>query len=505
MNCRALILSLCLATLVGLPTPACSEPPGVPPPPSPQLGLQAWTFRKLTLAETIAKAAAMRIRTIEAYPGQTLGGGIEGTLNPTLEPAKVEALKKILADNHVSIAGYGVVMNATTEEWKQIFEFAKSFGMQWISAEPPADMLPAISAMAKEYGVKVAIHNHPSPSRYSDPVALMKTLAAYGPELGICADTGHWARSGFNPLEQLRLCLPRVVALHFKDLDEWTKNAKDVPWGTGVSDAAGMLATLLQNRFGGFVLLEYENDSDHLVDDLERCAGFFRKSKAWPLDKLIAGLVPPPGYSADISEIWADGRGEAKVAGPASVPLFKPDLSDADSPAGSWKFTDGILRPAGTGAALWTSKDYGDFLLDLEFRAGPKASSGIFLRATDLPKHLESALEIEIVEGGPLTGTEASGSLLSAKAPELSGAPVAGRWHRCTVVAQNRSIVVYLDGQRLHEARLQDWKSAGQNPDGTPNKIGQPLGSLPLRGRIGFEDSRGQNPVEFRNITIMEL
>lgn len=145
MNSRAIISALCLAALV---VTSC-RPVAPPPPPLPELGLQTWTFRNLTLAEAITKASGLGIRSIEVYPGQTLGGGIEGKLTPQLEPAKIEALKKILAENHVSIAGYGVVMQATDEEWKQIFAFAKSFGMRWISAEPPAEMLPALSAMAK--------------------------------------------------------------------------------------------------------------------------------------------------------------------------------------------------------------------------------------------------------------------------------------------------------------------------------------------------------------------
>ena len=501
MNSRALIPTLCLAALV---VTSCRPVPP-PPPPLPELGLQTWTFRNLTLAEAITKASGLGIRSIEVYPGQTLGGGIEGKLTPQLEPAKIEALKKILAENHVSIAGYGVVMQATDEEWKQIFAFANSFGMRWISAEPPAEMLPALSAMAKESGVKVAIHNHPAPSRYSDPDALMQTLASYGPELGICADTGHWARSGFQPLEKLRLCLPRVITLHFKDLNEWTKTAQDVPWGTGVSDAAGMLAALRQNHFGGVVLMEYENDTDHLVGDLERCAGFFRSALAAPLEKLTGGFVAPPGYSENISKVWADERGGARTGAPQSVTLFKPDLSNAECPAGSWSFTDGILRSAGSVATLWTAKDYGDFLLDLEFRVGPKSNSGIFLHAADLPHHLESALEIEIVEGGPPTGTQASGALYSVKAPELPAAPVAGQWHRLTVWAQERNILVFLDGRRLHDTRLKEWTGAGKNPDGTPNNIQQPASQLPLRGRLGFQGSTGQNPVEFRNITLMEL
>ena len=98
--------------------------------------------------------------------------------------------EQILAENKVSISGFGVIMQATEDEWKQLFDFAKSLGIRWISSEPPADMLPAIAKMAKESGVRVAIHNHPVPSRYYDPIALLKTIEPYGPEIGLCADTG---------------------------------------------------------------------------------------------------------------------------------------------------------------------------------------------------------------------------------------------------------------------------------------------------------------------------
>ena len=197
------LVGLCLFLL------AACQPPLPKLETKPELGLQTWTFRKLTLVEAIAKASQLGIHTIEAYPGQKLGGGIEGNLTPDLESKKLAALKKILAENKVSISGFGVIMQATEEEWKQLFAFAKSLGIHWISSEPPADMLPAIARMAKESGVRVAIHNHPLPSRYYDPVALLKTIEPYGPEIGLCADTGHWARSGLNPLEKLRLAPDR--------------------------------------------------------------------------------------------------------------------------------------------------------------------------------------------------------------------------------------------------------------------------------------------------------
>jgi sugar phosphate isomerase/epimerase len=472
--------------------------------PAPELGLQAWTLRKLTLVETIAKASELGIRTIEVYPGQKLGGNLEGNLSPQLEPDKIDALKKILADHQVSIAGFGVVMQASVEEWKQIFTFAKSFGMRWISAEPPADMLPAIAKMAKAAEVRVAIHNHPSPSRYHDPVALMQELEPYGPELGLCADTGHWARSGFNPLDNLRLCLPRIVTLHFKDLNEWTKQAKDQPWGTGVSDAAGMLAALRQAGFTGVVLMEYENDSDQLLNDLTRCAEFFRAAMAAPLEKLVAGWVAPPGFSAAVDALWSGDRGAAVAPSLQAVPLFPADLANAEFPAGTWALTGGILKASGRQATLWTKKDYGDFLLDLEFRAGEGGNSGIFFRGDAAGDGSRNALEVEISQPGATPeGAMDTGALWGVQAPARKFAVKPGEWHRLSLLVENRNILVIIDGEKLVDANLQQWNTAGRNPDGTPNGFPKPLNSLPRKGRIGLQDHRG--PVEFRNISILAL
>ena len=492
------LVGLCLFLL------AACQPPPPKPEPKPELGLQTWTLRKLTLAEAIAKASELGIHTIEAYPGQKLGGGIEGNLTPDLEPEKLEALKKILAENKVAISGFGVIMKATEDEWKQLFAFAKSLGIRWISTEPPADMLPAIARMAKESGVRVAIHNHPVPSRYYDPVALLKTLEPYGPEIGLCADTGHWARSGFNPLEKLRLTLPRVVTLHFKDLNEWTKQGIDQPWGTGVSDAAGMLAALRQAGFTGVVLMEYENDSDHLLDDLQRCAEFFRSAMDAPLEKLEHGFVAPPGFSSSVAGVWADNRGADGPAVPQWNPLFTDDLSNAECPAGSWSIANGILKANGTGATLWTKKDYGNFSLTFEFRAGENANSGVLLRCTDTTDSLRNAIEVEISQPGATeAGAEVTGSLYNIQkaSPQIAIKP--GKWHSGSIFVEGQEVLVVIDGQKVNEANLRSWSTAGRNPDDTSNPLAHPLKDHPQKGRIGLQDFSG--PIEFRNLSILEL
>lgn len=58
--------------------------------------------------------------------------------------------------------------------------------------------------------------------------------------MGVCADIGHWVRSGLNPVDCLRQLEGRVISLHIKDLNKFgVRDAHDLPWGTGNSNVAG--------------------------------------------------------------------------------------------------------------------------------------------------------------------------------------------------------------------------------------------------------------------------
>ncbi|MCX6572756.1 MAG: hypothetical protein NTX99_02075, partial [Candidatus Aminicenantes bacterium] len=54
----------------------------------------------------------------------------------------------------------------------------------------------------------------------------------------------------------------------------------------------------------------------------------------------------------------------AALATPVWTDLFAPDLSDAEFPAGIWTVADGVIT-ASEDQALWTKKDYQNFVLDL--------------------------------------------------------------------------------------------------------------------------------------------
>jgi sugar phosphate isomerase/epimerase len=495
---KILALSLGLAALS-----ACQKPPAPAESAGPKLGLQAYTFRAGPLVDAIDQTSKLGIHYLEIYPGQTLGGGMNGKVIHTMDAGTRDTLKKFAADRGVVITSYGVVNGGSEAEWKSIFDFAKAMNLRWITVEPGKEWLPLLSQLAKESGIKVAIHNHAAPSTYADPAVALAAVEPFGPEIGLCADTGHWARSGFDPVESLRKCQSRLITLHFKDMNERTITAHDMPWGTGTSDAAGQIAVLRESGFDGVVLGEYEHESPRLLEDLALCAEFFRSAVAAPLADLVGGKVAPPGFVTDVPKEWADHRGEKSLRWPAPTPLLTPDLSNAEFTAGSWTFKDGVLSAKGGGGDLWTKESYGDFVLSLEFRCGEKTNSGVFLRCSDIVNWLHSAIEVQILQGDEPDSKHVVGAIFDCLAPTRQLPIKPGEWNQYVITAKGPKIKVRLNDEDVVDMNLDDWTTAGKNPDGTPNKFQKAYKDMARSGRIGLQDHG--DPIEFRNLLIEKL
>ncbi|MDH7570653.1 MAG: sugar phosphate isomerase/epimerase, partial [Armatimonadota bacterium] len=218
-----------------------------------RLGPQAYTFRNYTLFEAIEKTQALGMKVIEIYPGQKLRPGSDTRSGLEMSAEEVEALKKKLADAGVRPVCFGVIAIPSEEAAaRRLFQFARDLGIETITSEPNPEALEAIDRLCGEYGVNVAIHNHPRPSRYWDPDVLLAALKGRSRRIGACADIGHWMRSGVNPLEALRKLEGRIISFHFKDLNEFgVRDAHDVPWGTGVGETRALLSEIRRQGFSG--------------------------------------------------------------------------------------------------------------------------------------------------------------------------------------------------------------------------------------------------------------
>nr|WP_293842376.1 sugar phosphate isomerase/epimerase [uncultured Arsenicibacter sp.] len=243
-----------------------------------KLGAQAYSFRLFPFSEALRKIDSCGLKYVEAFPGQTIGGGIDGKMDFKMSPATRDAVKKMIKDKGLTISAYGVVNAPTEEDWKQLFEFAKALGIPNINTEPNKNQMPYIIRLADEYKINVAIHNHPKPTKYWHPDSVLAVIGN-SKYVGACADIGHWVRSGLNPVECLKKYEGHILGMHFKDVKKDTPDGKyhDVIWGTGDCDIPAVLTELKRQKFKGPLSAEYEYHWENNGPEIAESAKAFRK------------------------------------------------------------------------------------------------------------------------------------------------------------------------------------------------------------------------------------
>lgn len=191
-------------------------------------------------------------------------------------------------------------------------------------------------------------------------------------------------------------------------------------------------------------------------------------------------------------------------------PLFAPDLSDAEFPAGVWTVEDGALT-ASEDQPIWTKRDYENFILDLEFKTAPGTNSGVIVYGTDTADWIPNSVEVQIAddyaeEWAKAPATWHCGAIFGHLAPTRSLVNKPGEWNRYTITCQGRKIYVMLNGEQVTAMDMALWTSAKYNPDGSeiPEWLSKPLSELATKGRIGLQGKHADAPIWFRNVRIRE-
>lgn len=153
----------------------------------------------------------------------------------------------------------------------------------------------------------------------------------------------------------------------------------------------------------------------------------------------------------------------------------------------------GVLRTDdGLGLFWYAGKQFGDFVLELDYLCIEKASdSGIFLRIPMVPAsdaYAEHAFEVQILDAGE--GVQQTGGIYDAVAPSELAAKSAGEWNHLKVTFQGNRITVVLNGKQVT-----DWEAEprGRVRDFAP------------RGYIGLQNHDTRSLVFYKNIYVKEL
>jgi sugar phosphate isomerase/epimerase len=194
-------------------------------------------------------------------------------------------MKDLLRKYDITLVSAGVVTCNNEEDWRNLFDFARDMGIQTITSEPRAEDLDLVESLADEYEINVAFHNHPRPSIYWNPDSMIEALRGRSRRLGICADTGHWIRSGLNPTQCIERLGSRILTLHFKDLNEKSPEAHDVPWGTGVAEVISVLSELAYQGYSGYFMIEYEHNWENSLPEVKQCVDNFERMAAQAVGK----------------------------------------------------------------------------------------------------------------------------------------------------------------------------------------------------------------------------
>ncbi len=435
------------------------------------MSVQCWTFRNLTFFETLEKVNKLGVKYLEAYPGQKLYKNSDKKFGPGLSDEDMNKIKQGLKKYGITLRAFGVTNFDNNEAAaKKTFDFAKKMGIKVIVLEPKYDDYSIIEKMVKKYNIKVAIHNHPKPSKYWNPEITMDHIRGLDKRIGICGDTGHWMRSGINPLYALRLCKGRIINMHLKDLDQFgVKKAKDVPYGSGKANIHDILAELTLQNYRGTMSVEHERE-----DEQPDPSKYIAKGLVY-----IKSITYYEGYDELIH--WGGdsfNKHGWNHYGPGYFVLDKQN---------------GIITSSGGMGLFWYSaKKYADFILDLEYKCdAPHTNSGVFIRVPDFVTsndYIHHSFEIQIDDDAdPVHQT---GAVYDAHPASKNTAKPVGQWNHYKIQFKGDNIKVW-----LNEELINDWNA---HPAGK-------IKDFAKSGYIGLQNHDSKSKISFRNVFVKEL
>lgn len=269
---RSVILMLA-ATVTGLMSATAALP---------QVGLQTWTCRNLSFDQMVAFAVEHDLKRIQLYRSH-----VDPRDAVEVNAAKLAVLREHGIEPYAMYAGMGRDLN----EDRRYFALARQYGMAFLVVEP-ADQSkwPELLALAREHGLRLAVHNHGLETTYGDPATVRALLERYD-ELAVCLDVGWVTAAGFDAAEVFRRYGDRVIDLHFKDkrvvTTEGRRVAEDTLPGEGHVNFPGLFKAIRETGWSGTMAIE--TDSAVFAEDPRELVQF---SKAFFRARLTGAGMP---------------------------------------------------------------------------------------------------------------------------------------------------------------------------------------------------------------------
>lgn len=234
-----------------------------------KIGMASYSLRKFSLDEAIAMTRQAGVKYITLKD-------MHLPMKSTREEREA-AHRKIQAAGLQLMGGGVIYMKNREAEIRAAFDYARDAGMPTIVCSPDVDALDTVEKMAKEYDIRIAIHNHgPGDQKYPSPVDVFKLVKDRDSRMGICMDVGHTVRIKQDPIEVMQVCASRLYDYHIKDVNAANEKGSGVPVGRGVIDIPAILSLMVKMKFAYHVALEYEENADAPMPGITESYGYMR-------------------------------------------------------------------------------------------------------------------------------------------------------------------------------------------------------------------------------------
>jgi len=234
-----------------------------------KVGITTYTLRKFSLDEAIAMTKQVGVKYISLKD-------MHLPLKSSAEERK--AVRQKLEKAGLVLTGGGVIYMKNNEaEIRNIFEYARDAGMPTIVCSPDPEALDTVEKFAKQFDIRIAIHNHgPTDKKYPSPLDVMKLVKGRDSRMGACMDVGHTVRINEDPVAVLEQVASRLYDFHMKDVTAATPEGKPTEVGRGVIDIVAVLRALQKMKYQYNVALEYEANGDNPMPGMIESYAYMR-------------------------------------------------------------------------------------------------------------------------------------------------------------------------------------------------------------------------------------
>lgn len=228
-----------------------------------RVGIQSYSLRGYSLDDALDKSHKLGLTYWEAF---------QAHIPLTDSQARMTDVLAKLKREDITLFGWGVEgFDGNEAAARKVFEFARKMNVRVITADPAPAAYPVIDKLLKEYhrhDIRVAIHNHGPGARYSTIASVANALRGRHERFGACVDTGHFLRSGEDPVEAVRTFGKRTFEVHMKDVKDKTQFTV---LGQGDLRTVDLLKELKRLHFNGLVALEYEEHPENPINEIDLC------------------------------------------------------------------------------------------------------------------------------------------------------------------------------------------------------------------------------------------